>query len=47
MVVIIIIFDCRPEKDETFSDRSASHMLVMRNGHFYTFDALDKDGMIS
>ncbi|XP_023932320.1 carnitine O-palmitoyltransferase 2, mitochondrial [Lingula anatina] len=33
-------------KDELFTDTSARHLLVMRNGHMYTFDVLDKNGMI-
>ncbi|KAJ8302034.1 hypothetical protein KUTeg_021021 [Tegillarca granosa] len=36
----------RHGKDELFTDESAKHLLVMRNGHFYMFDALDKDGYI-
>ena len=38
----MIIF--RPGKDELFSDFNAKHLLVMRKGHFYTFDVFDKDG---
>ncbi|XP_072462177.1 spermatogenesis-associated protein 9 isoform X2 [Notamacropus eugenii] len=33
-------------KDELFSDHSARHLLVMRNGHFYVFDILDPIGNI-
>ncbi|XP_077986984.1 carnitine O-palmitoyltransferase 2, mitochondrial-like [Glandiceps talaboti] len=33
-------------KDELRLDTDARHILVMRNGHFYTFDVLAKDGTI-
>ncbi|KAK2706367.1 carnitine O-palmitoyltransferase 2, mitochondrial-like [Artemia franciscana] len=33
-------------KDLLFKDESAKHILIMRNGHFFVFDALDKDGYI-
>ncbi|XP_060576192.1 carnitine O-palmitoyltransferase 2, mitochondrial-like isoform X2 [Ruditapes philippinarum] len=33
-------------KDVLFTDSSAKHMLVMRKGHMYLFDAIDKDGNI-
>uniref|UniRef100_A0A2C9JQV6 Choline/carnitine acyltransferase domain-containing protein n=1 Tax=Biomphalaria glabrata TaxID=6526 RepID=A0A2C9JQV6_BIOGL len=36
----------RSEKDELFTDTNAKHILVMRNGHFYVFDMLDKEGNI-
>ncbi|KAH9508189.1 Carnitine O-palmitoyltransferase 2, mitochondrial [Bulinus truncatus] len=36
----------RSEKDELFTDRNAKHILILRNGHFYVFDMLDKDGNI-
>ncbi|KAL8569449.1 hypothetical protein ACOMHN_054164 [Nucella lapillus] len=36
----------RPEKDELYSDPTAKHLLVMRNGHFYIFDIFDRDGNI-
>ncbi len=34
----------RTVRDEIYADDKAKHMLVMRNGHFYVFDCLDKDG---
>ncbi|XP_043555251.1 carnitine O-palmitoyltransferase 2, mitochondrial [Chiloscyllium plagiosum] len=37
----------RPGRDELFTDESAKHLLVMRNGHFYTFDVIDRDGRIT
>ena len=30
-----------------FTDSSAKHMLVIRNGHMYIFDAIDKDGRMT
>ncbi|XP_036603371.1 carnitine O-palmitoyltransferase 2, mitochondrial-like [Trichosurus vulpecula] len=33
-------------KDKLFSDHSARHLLVMRNGHFYVFNILDPIGNI-
>ncbi|XP_043941382.1 carnitine O-palmitoyltransferase 2, mitochondrial isoform X1 [Protopterus annectens] len=36
----------RPNKDELFTDERARHLLVMRNGHFFAFDVIDKDGNI-
>ncbi|CAL1532065.1 unnamed protein product, partial [Lymnaea stagnalis] len=36
----------RPERDELISDPNSKHILVMRKGHFYIFDMLDKDGNI-
>lgn len=36
----------RLEKDEIRADAMGHHMLVLRNGHFYVFDVLDKDGNI-
>lgn len=36
------------EKDMIYQDVTAKHVVVMRNGHFYTFDVLDEtDGIIS
>jgi carnitine O-palmitoyltransferase 2 len=32
-------------KDKLFKDEKAKHMLVMRKGNFYVFDALDKNGI--
>lgn len=32
-------------KDSLRCDPQARHMLIMKNGHFYVFDVLDKDGM--
>lgn len=32
-------------KDKLFKDPNAQHMLVMRKGNFYVFDALDKNGI--
>nr|CAD7266064.1 unnamed protein product [Timema shepardi]CAD7574110.1 unnamed protein product [Timema californicum] len=33
-------------KDRIFRDSSRRHVLIMRNGNFYVFDVLDKDGNI-
>ncbi|XP_030061844.1 carnitine O-palmitoyltransferase 2, mitochondrial [Microcaecilia unicolor] len=33
-------------KDELVTDEQAKHLLVLRNGNFYVFDILDKDGNI-
>lgn len=33
-------------KDELVSDEKARHLLVLRNGNFYAFDVLDKEGSI-
>ncbi|KAM5149093.1 carnitine O-palmitoyltransferase 2, mitochondrial [Mantella aurantiaca] len=33
-------------KDELVSDEKGRHLLVLRNGNFYVFDVLDKDGSI-
>ncbi|XP_067001978.1 carnitine O-palmitoyltransferase 2, mitochondrial isoform X2 [Anabrus simplex] len=33
-------------KDRLFQNKSAKHTLVMRKGHFYIFDVLDRDGNI-
>ncbi|XP_064138065.1 carnitine O-palmitoyltransferase 2, mitochondrial [Loxodonta africana] len=33
-------------RDELFTDDKARHLLVLRKGHFYVFDVLDKDGNI-
>jgi len=35
---------CRPVKDELVSDPSRRHLLVLRNGNMFVFDALDEDG---
>ncbi|XP_014488998.1 PREDICTED: carnitine O-palmitoyltransferase 2, mitochondrial-like [Dinoponera quadriceps] len=34
------------EKDRTFHDSSAKHLVVMRRGHFYAFDVLSANGTI-
>jgi hypothetical protein len=34
-------------KDKLFKDEKAKHMLVMRKGNFYVFDALDKNGIFT
>ncbi|XP_012277606.1 carnitine O-palmitoyltransferase 2, mitochondrial [Orussus abietinus] len=34
------------EKDMIYQDQSARHIVVMRKGHFYTFDVLDHNGCI-
>ncbi|KAK3861078.1 hypothetical protein Pcinc_032919 [Petrolisthes cinctipes] len=31
------------DKDRLKSDPKASHMLIMKNGHFYVFDVFDRD----
>ncbi|KAK7496706.1 hypothetical protein BaRGS_00012113 [Batillaria attramentaria] len=36
----------RPDKDELYKDPAAKHLLVMRQGHFYIFDILDRDDNI-
>ncbi|XP_078074597.1 carnitine O-palmitoyltransferase 2, mitochondrial [Mustelus asterias] len=36
----------KPVRDELLTDDSGRHLLVMRNGHFYTFDVIDRDGKI-
>ncbi|XP_007944109.1 carnitine O-palmitoyltransferase 2, mitochondrial [Orycteropus afer afer] len=36
----------KPGQDELFTDDKAKHLLVLRKGHFYVFDVLDKDGNI-
>ncbi|KAL3852858.1 hypothetical protein ACJMK2_016467 [Sinanodonta woodiana] len=36
----------RHDKDQLFTDVTAKHLLVLRNGHFYIFDVLDRDGSI-
>ncbi|XP_061488998.1 carnitine O-palmitoyltransferase 2, mitochondrial isoform X2 [Rhineura floridana] len=33
-------------KDVLFTDESERHLLVLRNGNFYTFDVIDRDGNI-
>ncbi|XP_067846412.1 carnitine O-palmitoyltransferase 2, mitochondrial isoform X2 [Heptranchias perlo] len=37
----------KPVRDELLTDDSGKHLLVMRNGHFYTFDVIDRDGRIT
>ena len=44
-LILHLIF-CRHGKDVLFTDESAKHMLVIRNGHMYIFDAIDRDGML-
>ncbi|XP_060629518.2 carnitine O-palmitoyltransferase 2, mitochondrial isoform X2 [Anolis sagrei] len=36
----------KPNKDELFTDENERHLLVIRNGNFYVFDVIDKDGNI-
>ncbi|NXA48357.1 CPT2 palmitoyltransferase, partial [Nothocercus julius] len=31
-------------RDELYTDEKAKHLLVLRNGNFYVFDLIDKDG---
>jgi len=46
--LLVFLFVCyRHDKDQLYSDESAKHMLVMRKGHMYLFDAIDRDGMYS
>lgn len=33
-----------PNKDKIIRDPTSKHILVQRNGNFYIFDVLDKDG---
>lgn len=35
-----------PERDELYTTPTARHLVVMKNGNFYAFDVLDKDGMV-
>ncbi len=42
--MFVLIFD-RLGKDEIFNDPTGRHILVIRRGHMYTFDALNKEGM--
>ncbi|KAF4072349.1 hypothetical protein AMELA_G00262090 [Ameiurus melas] len=34
----------KPKQDELFTDQKGRHVLVMRRGNMYVFDALDRDG---
>nr|XP_006634964.2 PREDICTED: carnitine O-palmitoyltransferase 2, mitochondrial isoform X1 [Lepisosteus oculatus] len=34
----------RPRRDELFTDETQRHLLVMRKGHLYVFDVLDRNG---
>lgn len=34
----------RPQRDELFTDQKGRHLLVMRRGNMYVFDAVDRDG---
>ncbi|XP_050413982.1 carnitine O-palmitoyltransferase 2, mitochondrial [Patella vulgata] len=36
----------RHKKDELYTDPSAKHLVVLRNGNLYLFDVLDRDGNI-
>ncbi|XP_075472465.1 carnitine O-palmitoyltransferase 2, mitochondrial [Ascaphus truei] len=36
----------KPNRDELATDEKGRHLLVLRRGHFYVFDVLDKDGNI-
>ncbi|XP_075412422.1 carnitine O-palmitoyltransferase 2, mitochondrial [Tenrec ecaudatus] len=36
----------KPGRDELFIDEQTRHLLVLRKGHFYVFDVLDRDGNI-
>ncbi|XP_069498274.1 carnitine O-palmitoyltransferase 2, mitochondrial-like isoform X2 [Ambystoma mexicanum] len=36
----------KPNRDELVTDDKAKHLLVLRNGNFYIFDVLDRDGNI-
>ena len=52
MLIIITYYKCkyklklffRVDRDALYTDNSARHLLVMRNGHYYVFDVIDKDG---
>lgn len=35
----------KPEKDILVKNETARHLLVLRRGHFYKFDVLDKNGL--
>lgn len=45
IIIIVLIMFYRHDKDKLFTDEKAKHMLVMRKGHMYLFDAIDRDGM--
>lgn len=34
----------KPKRDELFTDQKGRHVLVMKRGNMYIFDALDRDG---
>jgi len=34
----------RPDKDELLTDPSKRHLVVLRNGNMYVFNALDDNG---
>ncbi|KAI4903245.1 hypothetical protein NFI96_022052 [Prochilodus magdalenae] len=34
----------KPKRDELFTDNKGRHLLVMRRGNMYVFDAVDRDG---
>ncbi|XP_031846888.2 carnitine palmitoyltransferase 2 isoform X1 [Nomia melanderi] len=34
------------EKDEIYQNNTARHIIVMRKGHFYCFNVIDKNGLI-
>ncbi|XP_044285807.1 carnitine O-palmitoyltransferase 2, mitochondrial isoform X2 [Varanus komodoensis] len=36
----------KQNKDELFTDENEKHLLVLRNGNFYVFDVIDRDGNI-
>lgn len=36
----------RPEKDELYTNKESKHVAILRNGNFYIFDMLDRDGNI-
>ncbi|XP_063154039.1 carnitine O-palmitoyltransferase 2, mitochondrial [Candoia aspera] len=36
----------KPKKDELFTDEHERHLLVLRNGNFYVFDVIDRNGDI-
>lgn len=36
----------KPEKDEIYENKTGRHVIVMRKGHFYYFEVMDKNGYI-
>jgi len=45
LINVFWLIDWRPDKDELLTDSSKRHLLVLRNGNMYVFDALDENGL--